>query len=144
MFVHGVNVLVSSQVSHHTDSNACVFYFLNILIDTTIGEVTGCGIISRMLIAIPTGVGFIYIALHLLTHLFSEKLHIKGIESGVYGTPPSFDYWARQAAIYVLSLTTMKLLVLGLLALFPRIFKIGEWLLSWTWTGDGDAFQVIL
>ncbi|KAF8897857.1 vacuolar membrane protein-domain-containing protein [Infundibulicybe gibba] len=127
MFVHGVNVLISNLVSHHTSSNACVFYFLNILIDTTLG------------------VALIYLVLHALTHIFSEKLHLQGFESGVYGTPPSFKYWARQAAIYVLSLTTMKLLVLALFALFPAIFKLGEWLLSWTWAGegDGDAVQVI-
>jgi len=39
---------------------------------------------------------------------------------------------------------TMKLLIIGLLILFPFLFTIGEWLLSWTWTGDGDALQIIL
>ncbi|KAF9450677.1 hypothetical protein P691DRAFT_700883 [Macrolepiota fuliginosa MF-IS2] len=125
MFVHGVNVFVSHLGSNNTESNACVFYFLNILIDTTLG------------------VALIYVTLHLLTYLFSEKLKLKGFESGVYGSPPSVKYWARQAAIYVLALTTMKMLVVGLLALFPGIFKIGEWILSWTWTEDGDAVQVI-
>jgi hypothetical protein len=38
----------------------------------------------------------------------------------------------------------MKLMVVALLALFPGIFKIGEWILSWTWTENGDAIQVIL
>lgn len=37
MFVHGVNVLVSHLISHHSSANACVSYFLNILIDTTLG-----------------------------------------------------------------------------------------------------------
>lgn len=37
MFVHGVNVLVSDLISHHSSANACVSYFLNILIDTTLG-----------------------------------------------------------------------------------------------------------
>ena len=60
----------------------------------------------------------------------------------MYGDPPSFKYWPRQAALYVLSLMTMKLLVIGLLILFPFLLTIGEWLLSWT--GDGDALQVIL
>lgn len=86
----------------------------------------------------------IYLILHVLTHLFVEKFQLKGFESGVYGSPPSFKFWARQAAVYVLTLTTMKLLVFVLFALFPGIINIGEWLLSWTWTGDGDALQVIL
>ena len=42
MFVHGVNVFISDFVSQATEANACVFYFLNILIDTTIGQPLRC------------------------------------------------------------------------------------------------------
>lgn len=38
MFVHGVNVLSSDLISGHSSSNACVYYFLNVLIDTTLGN----------------------------------------------------------------------------------------------------------
>lgn len=38
MFVHGVNVLISDLGSHHTAGNACTYYFLNVLVDTTLGE----------------------------------------------------------------------------------------------------------
>jgi hypothetical protein len=38
----------------------------------------------------------------------------------------------------------MKLFVITLLSLFPWLFKAGEWLLSWTYTGKGDSLQVIL
>ena len=99
---------------------------------------------SISLITLLSGVGIIYGVLHALTYLFSEKLGLKGFESGVYGNPPSLNYWCRQAATYVVALTAMKLAVILLLVLFPGIFKIGEWLLSWTWTGDGDALQVVL
>ncbi|KAJ7724840.1 vacuolar membrane protein-domain-containing protein [Mycena metata] len=125
MFVHGVNVLISDLVSHHSSNNACVFYFLNILIDTTLG------------------VGLIYVVLRVLTFIMSEKLHLKGFESGIYGNPPSIKYWMRQAAIYVMALTTMKFMVIGLLALLPGLFTLGAWLLSWTWTGEGDWLQVV-
>lgn len=37
MFVHGVNILISDLVAHHAAGNACVLYFLNILVDTTLG-----------------------------------------------------------------------------------------------------------
>ncbi|KAJ7129271.1 vacuolar membrane protein-domain-containing protein [Mycena epipterygia] len=126
LFVHLVNVLISDLVSHHSSNNACVFYFLNILIDTTLG------------------VGLIYVVLRVLTFIMSERLQLKGFESGVYGTPPSVKYWMRQAAIYVLALTTMKFMVIGLLALLPGLFTLGAWLLSWTYTDDGDGLQVIL
>lgn len=41
MFVHGVNVLISGLVAHLSSGNACVLYFLNILIDTTLGKSSG-------------------------------------------------------------------------------------------------------
>ncbi|KAF7302028.1 hypothetical protein MIND_00769200 [Mycena indigotica] len=125
MFVHGVNVLVSDLVSKYTTNNACVFYFLNILIDTTLG------------------VGLLYAILRFLTFVMTERLQLKGFESGVYGTPPSFKFWLRQASIYVCALCTMKLMVIVLLALLPGLFTLGSWLLSWTWTGEGDSIQVI-
>lgn len=97
-----------------------------------------------MLNGADSGVALIYLILHVLANILTEKLHLKGFESGVYGTPPSVKFWARQAAIYVVALTTMKFMVIALLGLFPGLDQIGEWLLSWTWTGDGDSVQVIL
>ncbi|PCH40903.1 hypothetical protein WOLCODRAFT_117906 [Wolfiporia cocos MD-104 SS10] len=123
LVVHGVNVLISHVVAHAAEGNACVLYFLNILVDTTIG------------------VGVIYFFLHILTWLLSEKCQLKGFESGQYGSPPSFNFWARQAAVYVVSLLSMKLLVVALFAVWPGIFKMGEWLLSFL--GESDAVQVI-
>jgi hypothetical protein len=38
----------------------------------------------------------------------------------------------------------MKVVVVSFLALFPRIYDFGEWLLKWTWLGEEDDFQVIL
>ncbi|EPQ59190.1 hypothetical protein GLOTRDRAFT_136127 [Gloeophyllum trabeum ATCC 11539] len=123
LFVHGVNILISDVGSHRVSGNACVYYFLNILIDTTLG------------------VAIIYLILYLSTNLLTVKLNLKGFESGQYGNPPSINYWARQAVVYVLAITTMKLLVIALFALFPGIFQIGAWLL--TWLGPTDAVQVI-
>ncbi|KAI0308428.1 vacuolar membrane protein-domain-containing protein, partial [Amylostereum chailletii] len=123
MFVHGTNVLISDVGSARSAGNACVYYFLNILIDTTFG------------------VAIIYFILHLLTWLFTEKVHLKGFESGQYGSPPSKVYWLRQAGVYVVALTTMKLLVIGLFFIWPGIFKVGAWLLSWL--GHSNAVQVI-
>lgn len=125
IFIHSANLLISGLASHRTSGNACVSYFLNILIDTTIG------------------VALIYIILHTLTQLFTGRFNLKGFESGVYGNPPSITYWACQAALYMLSLLIMKLIVVTILGLFPGIYIIGEWLLSWTRTGKGDALQVI-
>ncbi|KAI5116617.1 hypothetical protein M0805_007788 [Coniferiporia weirii] len=124
MFVHGVNVLISDLGAHHASGNPCALYFLNILIDTTLG------------------VGIIYFVHHFITHAFTNILHLKGFESGQYGEPPSIRHWLRQAVVYVASLSTMKIVVIGLFAAWPGIFKIGDWLLSWT--GGRDATQVIV
>ncbi|KAG1734973.1 vacuolar membrane protein-domain-containing protein [Suillus lakei] len=125
MFVHGVNVLISDLGSHHNAGNACTYYFLNVLIDTTLG------------------VAIIYVVHHGLTYLLAKRLYLKGYESGQYGSPPSIAYWARQAAVYVFALMTMKMLVVGLFTVWPGISKVGDWLLSWTAIGEGDAFQII-
>ncbi|KAF9782191.1 vacuolar membrane protein [Thelephora terrestris] len=122
MFVHGVNLLISGVVAQRKSGNACVLYFLNILIDTTLG------------------VGIIYYCLKYSTLLLSEKLGLEGFRSGEYGSPPSPTHWMRQLLVYVSCLTVMKLTVLGLFAIWPGIFKIGDWLLSWL--GNGDAAQV--
>lgn len=82
--------------------------------------------------------------MHGLTRLFTENFQLKGFESGIYGDPPSFQFWIRQAALYLLSLTTMKVVVVTFLALFPGVFDFGEWLLKWTWLGEEADFQVVL
>ncbi|KAH8830315.1 vacuolar membrane protein-domain-containing protein [Flagelloscypha sp. PMI_526] len=77
MFVHGVNVLTSDIVSQYAKGNACVFYFLNILLD------------------------ILYIILHCLAHFLVEKFHFEGFESGVYGNPPRTKYWIRQTGSFL-------------------------------------------
>jgi hypothetical protein len=88
------------------------------------------------------GVGIIYLVLRFFTTTLTQRLGLSGFESGQYGNPPSSVFWAKQTAVYVLSITTMKLLVIGLFAAWPGIFRVGQWLLSWT--GDGSNFQIIL
>jgi hypothetical protein len=143
MFVHGVNVLISDLGSHHNAGNACTYYFLNVLVDTTLGKCQWTSLLPSMLILV-IGVALIYIVHHGLTYFLAKKLRFKGYESGQYGSPPSIAYWARQAAVYVFALMTMKMLVVGLFTVWPGISKVGDWLLSWTAIGNGDAFQIIL
>ncbi|KAG6910792.1 hypothetical protein DXG01_007680 [Tephrocybe rancida] len=125
MFVHGANVLASGVISEFTSGNACVFYFLHILLDTTLG------------------VAILYVILYATSNVLVDRLQWKGFESGVYGTPPSIKFWARQAAVYVLALTTMKIVVIIIIVMAPGTFRFGEWLLSWTHVGSGDSLQVI-
>lgn len=91
-----------------------------------------------------TGVAIIYLVLRILTYTTIEKFQWNGFQSGVYGTPPSISYWARQTALYIVALGSMKFIVVLLLALFPGLDKIAAWLLSWTLIGSDDSVQVIL
>ena len=144
MFVHGVNLFISGVVARVASGNACVLYFLNILIDTTLGARSSwmSPFWLRANNVWMAGVGIIYYCLKLATLLLSEKMGLEGFRSGEYGSPLSFVHWIRQLAVYLSCLTVMKLAVVGLFAVWPGIFKIGEWLLSWL--GNGDAAQVIL
>jgi len=90
------------------------------------------------------GVGLLFLILRVFSYLLTTKWKFEGFESGVYGSPPSFIFWIKQTTIYVASLTAMKFIVIGLIQLFPGLDEIGSWLLSWTYTKDGDAVQVIL
>jgi hypothetical protein len=140
MFVHALNVAISDVLQRISTGNACIFYFLNILVDTTLGELVLNA--NRLYNLTLAGIGVIYAILRLVTSTLTNRLHFAGFESGKYGDPPSFNYWLRQATVYVLAIMSMKLLVVGLFAAWPGIFNVGHWLLSWT--GDGSNFQIIL
>lgn len=84
----------------------------------------------------------IYSLLHLFTNLLTEKAHLDGLESGVYGDPPSPVWWLKQAGVYLFCLFIMKTIVIILLELFPWFMRAGEWLLSWT--NSKNYVQVIL
>jgi len=123
-FVHSLNLLISGFGAVHSyGKNACVFYFFNVLIDTTLG------------------VAIIYGLLKLVNHIINDRLHLKGFVSGQYGSPPKWSIWARQAVVYAAVLTAMKLLVVAILAIWPGLIDFGAWLLGWT--GNGGNFQII-
>ncbi|KAB5594582.1 Transmembrane protein [Ceratobasidium theobromae] len=94
------------------------------------------------LVAYHIGVALIYAFLHAATWLLTTKLRWKGFRSGDYGgVPPSKVYWMRQATVYVTALLLMKLAVVLLFAVWPGLYRFGDWLLGWT---DGDAaIQVV-
>jgi len=124
-FVHSLNLLISGLGAIHSSrgKNACVFYFFNVLIDTTLG------------------VAIIYGLLHLVNYILINKFQLKGFMSGEYGSPPSWLNWARQTVVYAVVLTAMKLMVIAILAIWPGLIDVGAWLLGWT--GNGGNFQII-
>lgn len=61
---------ISNVVADAADNNPCSLYFLNILIDTTVGVL------------------IFYLTLKGLTWYLTERLGKEGFVSGQYGTPP--------------------------------------------------------
>jgi hypothetical protein len=91
-------------------------YFLNILVDTTLG------------------IGILWLILTGFKHLFL-KLQWTGFQSGVYGDPPlvnQLQWWGKQLLVYIVSLGIMKVIVVGLFHLCPWISDFGNWVLEWT------------
>lgn len=64
---------ISDQVAYHGNENACSLYFLNVLIDTTIGVL------------------IMWLSLKGLTAASVRIWGSEGFESGVYGDPPRPD-----------------------------------------------------
>ncbi|KAI8377858.1 vacuolar membrane protein-domain-containing protein [Radiomyces spectabilis] len=118
--IHSLNVVASYffgvQPEAGQGSNPCVWYFLNIFVDTTLGVV----ILWSVLL------GFRY---------FTGKLQWSGFQSGVYGDPPfqeQIKAWSKQLAVYIISLIIMKIIVVAIFHLCPWISDFGRWVLQWT------------
>jgi hypothetical protein len=95
------------------DDNPCVWYFLNILMDTTIG--------------VPVLWFFLYIF-----HTLAVRMGIKEVLSGEYGTPPRWRAFFKQASLYMVSMICMKLVLYLFFWWMPFIDYFGALLISWT------------
>ncbi|KAI8385701.1 vacuolar membrane protein-domain-containing protein [Blakeslea trispora] len=118
--VHTLNIVAShlfgKSLEGEPQSNPCVWYFLNILIDTTLGVLIIWGVLA---------------AINWLARFY----RLRGFQSGVYGSPPlrnQLRIWTRQLSAYVMALVTMKVVVLILFSLCPWLERVGRWVLGWT------------
>ncbi|KAI7870815.1 vacuolar membrane protein-domain-containing protein, partial [Spinellus fusiger] len=117
--VHSLNLVASyftGEYHQGQDANPCVWYFLNVLVDTTLG----IGIVWTFLTSV---------------RLLARHYRWKGLESGVYGSPPlshQMKRWSQQLLVYVCALLVMKAVVVFLFYLFPSVVLFGQWILSWT------------
>ena len=97
--------------------NPCSFYLLNLGIDTTLG------------------IAILVFFLRILHPLFAMTPLAKppgSLESGNYGSPPQWRWWAKQSLIYFLGLLCMKFIVFLLFQIFPWLGWVGDWALRWT------------
>ncbi|KAG0365281.1 hypothetical protein BGZ54_006684 [Gamsiella multidivaricata] len=113
--IHSLNLLAATLFglsSERKDSNPCIWYFLNIFLDTTFG------------------VGVLYLFLKAADKYFSH-MRMEGLKTGDYGNPPQFERWWRQTLVFSLGLVVMKIIVVIVLT-WPFLFTFGEWFLGWT------------
>lgn len=107
------SILFSSADEPGVDDNPCVWYFLNVLLDTTIG------------------VPILWFCLHVV-HSWAAKLHVKNIVSGEYGRPPRWSVFFKQASLYMIALIGMKIMLYIFVWWTPFLDDLGAFLISWT------------
>lgn len=117
--LHFLNLFLSILTSSRTDvpdtsDNPCDYYFLNVLMDTTVG--------------VPVLWGFLV----LVTNIAEKQFKVTEIESGVYGHPPQWRAFWKQAGVYVLAMILMKIVLATSFIIFPWLDYIGAFLLKWT------------
>ncbi|KAI8980533.1 vacuolar membrane protein-domain-containing protein [Pilobolus umbonatus] len=118
--IHFLNLAVSYLAGRPRNggpkTNLCVWYFLNVAVDTTVG------------------VGILWFWLRSIQSVLM-KLGVKDIKTGQYGPPPLRHMlypWLKQTFIFILAESLMKLCVYGMFRLFPFLFTLGQWVLRWT------------
>ncbi|EPB88901.1 hypothetical protein HMPREF1544_04291 [Mucor circinelloides 1006PhL] len=118
--IHFLNLAISYVAGRPRNgrpkTNLCVWYFLNVAVDTTVGVL------------------ILWCWLRLIQKAM-EKLHVKQVKTGYYGSPPLKNMlipWFKQTFIFVLAESLMKLCVYGMFRYMPFLFAWGEWVLRWT------------
>lgn len=114
--VHFTNVFLSLITSKLTGSedltNPCAWYFLNLLIDCTVG------------------VYILYLGLRMSNYIAKRFFRMTDIESGVYGSPPRFLPWFKQLLIFLHAWVWVKVVVVIALVYLPFLSVFAEWVLA--------------
>lgn len=117
VFVHALNLAFSIVPAHKAqefrlstqEHNPCMFYFLNVFLDTTIG------------------VFILFLYLKVILYLIGDSPDFK---FGFYGTPPRFIPWLKQTMVYTVCLIIMKLCVLAVIITVSPLHDASTLLLS--------------
>ncbi|KAJ2231136.1 hypothetical protein H4R99_003363 [Coemansia sp. RSA 1722] len=127
--MHMSNLLVSAlsgkaNAEGENATNPCSWYVLNLTIDCTLGVLIVAGYLK-------------------LYEMFANRLRITGLESGHYGNPPNWRRWIKQAALFCISMISMKLTVILLITIFPFLVAIGDGILKPVQMLESPRFQII-
>ncbi|KAF9582275.1 hypothetical protein BGW38_000423 [Lunasporangiospora selenospora] len=122
--IHSLNLLAATLFGHSAEkegSNPCIWYFLNVFLDTTFG------------------VGVLYLFLKGADMYFAH-IRMEGLKTGDYGNPPQFERWWKQTLVFSVGLVVMKIVVVIVLT-WPYMFKFGELVLGWTM--ENEKLQIL-
>ncbi|KAI8914174.1 vacuolar membrane protein-domain-containing protein [Gorgonomyces haynaldii] len=108
--VHFTNLFLSLISKDPQTDNPCVFYFLNLGLDTTVG------------------VGILYLFL-MWIHGLCSYVGVTEIEMGVYGEPPKLYAWFKQLLIFLLAWVFVKLIVVLSIHNISFLIVFAEWIL---------------
>ncbi|KAI9090518.1 vacuolar membrane protein-domain-containing protein [Phlyctochytrium arcticum] len=117
--VHFANIALAYIADSDESSNPCVWYSLNILLDTTLGV----GVLALLLTAF---------------HRAANHIGISDMQSGQYGDPPRFSAWFRQLILFLTAWFFVKVFVVLLLKVFPFLATMAAWVLD-PLARDGDT-----
>lgn len=100
---HGLNIVLALALGWWTtaaEADACVWYFLSTVVDSTVGLLLLAGIV-------------------VLADRLVRRKQWRSLYSGEYGKPPRVSYWARQAALFVGQVMLVKVRPARVLAAAP-------------------------
>lgn len=108
--IHFINIAISNYAANNTTSNRCVWYFLNVAIDTTLGVFILWCWFTIVLVAL-------------------DKCDIDIGETGLYGPPPLQQMirpWFRQISVFLLAQILTKACLYEIVFNSPWLFWLGE------------------
>ncbi len=121
LLLHFLNLFLAVMISKQNDEDACVWYLVNILLDTTLGVI------------------FEWILIRIF-EVFARKYKIDALISGCYYSHKTTQYddyhidysiWAVQTVLWCIISALMKFVVYIIMMTFPTFFEnLGFYLLQ--------------
>ncbi|KAI8902014.1 vacuolar membrane protein-domain-containing protein [Globomyces pollinis-pini] len=111
--VHFANIAISyiSSLIPNNATNPCIWYFLNLLLDTTVG------------------VYILYILLVGVNNC-AQFCGLTDIDMGNYGSPPRFFPWFKQLVLFLIAWFFVKVIVGFVLLVCPIFSIVATWMLK--------------
>ncbi|KAI9295575.1 hypothetical protein K502DRAFT_279582, partial [Neoconidiobolus thromboides FSU 785] len=128
LMIHFFNIFISGESGRENEkySNPCLWYLLNLLLDTTLG------------------VFILYIIIDIMNKVLKNHKYSQLADSGNYGTPIQFSIYLKQLGLFLMSLIIMKILIYIIISLFPYILYLGHLVLSPLERLNDSRYQIVL